>query len=243
MARSSAAAKQDTTLDEKKTPRLVGKPVVRALDDVKPNQWNPNKMTEFMMKSFESTMLSDGWLMSQALLIWGTDEKGKQKDVIIDGEHRWTVAKKIGLKRGPMVFLEGVTEAEAKALTIKMNQKRGSFDEDGLGALIRDINASLAVENLALNLGIEEENFMAYLAEPEVVLPGPEIEEEEAGGPGKTIFPQTDVRMVQLFLTAKTHDEFAGYMKKLATVYGTKNVTETTMEAVRRAAASVSNKS
>ncbi len=81
--------------------RLVGdKVLIKPLDLVKPNAWNPNRMTPFQRESLKVGLLSDGWLISQSLLIWGTDDKGVEKNIIIDGEQRWTVATANGFTKG-----------------------------------------------------------------------------------------------------------------------------------------------
>ncbi len=136
-------------------PRVVGVVVMHPLTAVKPNAWNPNAMTPFMKRSLRNGLEADGWLASQALLIWGTDERGGTKNQIIDGEHRWVIAVDMGFVEAPMVFLHGVTEAQAKALTIKLNGKRGEFTEEGLAALVRSIEVDLKVPDLGLDLGIE----------------------------------------------------------------------------------------
>lgn len=80
--------------------RVVGEVVMRPLSDVQKNSWNPNRMTDFMKESLKQGLLSDGWLKSQSLLIWGTDDKGERRDVIIDGEHRWSAASELGFQIG-----------------------------------------------------------------------------------------------------------------------------------------------
>ena len=99
----------------KATIQVRGDVVSRKLDSVKPNPWNPNTMSDEMKESLLYGLKRDGWLASQALLIWGTDEKGERQDLIIDGEHRWLAATGEGLQKGPMVFLDGLSAAEAKA--------------------------------------------------------------------------------------------------------------------------------
>lgn len=133
-----------------------GEVVLRPLGDVKPNPWNPNRMTTHMMDSLVHGLRTDGWLASQALLVWGTDEEGQVRNLIIDGEHRWRGGTTIGLTEGPMVFLNGLTEAQAKALTIKMNQKRGEFEEAALETLVKELVADIGtLEGVDLDFGID----------------------------------------------------------------------------------------
>lgn len=220
------------------TPQVVGKVVLRALEDVKPNTWNPNEMTKFEREALRVGLLSDGWLASQSLLIWGTDEKGRRRDVIIDGEQRWTVARDCAFKQGPMVFLDGITESAAKALTVKMDSKRGTLNPDRLGALIREIQFELRPEGMAHDLGIPDAELMRLLAETPFVLDG-SGQPAPAGGatPEMPSGRMSHVRMVQLFFDHDQHEEFARHTKDLAARYKTTNITETIIEVVRRAVA------
>lgn len=59
----------------------------------------------------------------------------------------------------------------------------------------------------------------------------------EPEGNGNTEPEPSHVRMVQLFLNRENLPEFQGYCERLATEYGTANVTDTVMECLRRAAA------
>lgn len=224
--------------------KLVGEVVIEDLSSVKPNDWNPNEMTEEMMQSLEYGLLNDGWLVSQALLIWRTDEKGKVKNIIIDGEHRWTKAVELGMTKGPMVFLDGLTMAKAKALTIKMNQKRGNFVDRLLADVVRDIQLDIG-DDISLDLGITEDELMAMMALDPTDVDTPDgkkptidedDDEDEQGGSGGMRGSSSYVTQVQLFFATEKREEWDRYISKLSKAYGTDNVTDTVMEAVKRAA-------
>jgi len=240
-AREKSAKKPPTPRED--GPRIVGDPVRTPLDDVEKNPWNPNEMTAFEQESLKDGLQHDGWLASLALTIWGTDEKGRKKNLIIDGEHRWTVAKQLGFKEGPMVFLHGVTEAQAKALTIKLNAKRGSPNEEKLKIIVKELELKLQVPNLSLDLGIEQEKLSMMLAAPPLVLEGETPPEKNGTPPGEMPSGMTShVRMVQLFFNEEQHNEFLAAVKKLGPIYFKKDPkkqtsTDITMEAIRRAVA------
>lgn len=146
------------------SPTVRGVAVLRPLADVVANPWNPNRMSDHMFRSVVHGLKTDGWVASQALLVWGTDETGATRNTIIDGEHRWRAAQEAGFTAGPMVFLDGVSELEAKALTVKLNQKRGEWDDELLAGLLRELQDSAPPDlDLSLDLGIERE-VMATLA-------------------------------------------------------------------------------
>jgi hypothetical protein len=218
---------------EKTIPDIVGLVVIRPLADVTPNTWNPNHMTAFEKDSLRHGLLHDGWLVSQTLLVWGTDEKGRTRNIIIDGEHRWTVAMEMKMPEGPMVFLDGYNEARAKALTLKLRTRQGTHNEVEVGELLRSIQDEFSsAQNLQLEFGIEEEKLMALLSTPVDL----ELTEKPTGGViGELPSGQTShIRMVQLFFNAEQHEEFTRMLKELAVRFSTANATDTVIAAVQR---------
>jgi len=165
-AKKKRAAKKTRARPQAK---VTGKVVMARLDRVRPNDWNPNRMTEFQMESTREGMRTGGWLAAYALLVWGKDEKGKRRDVIIDGEHRWRIANELAMPEGPMVFLDGLTEREAKKLTIALDNKRGDFDRVALRDLIGDIGV---VDGLGFELGFDEASFTALMDPGNPLPPG-----------------------------------------------------------------------
>jgi ParB family chromosome partitioning protein len=206
--------------------QLVGKVVLKPLDSVNRNPWNPNQMTPFEKQALRHGLEKDGWLVSHALTIWGHDENGVVKNLIIDGEHRWEAAKQLGMKDGPMVFLNGLTESAAKMLTVKLDQKRGRFNEDRLGALLQSVQADLNLDTQSLDLGIAPEDLSDYLRVEEE--PNPVIGELPSG-------QKASVKTVPLYFKPEEHEAFNRLLKDLAGRFQTLNATDTVFEAVRRA--------
>ncbi len=144
--------------------RVRGEVVLSPIDSVTPNGWNPNVVPVHKQRSIEKGFRKEGWLVSQSLLVWGKDEAGVDRRLIIDGEHRWKAAKAVGLKEGPMVFLDGITEIEARGLTLKLDQMRGSWDPSGVAELLRSVSGGSVASDLALDFGFEEEAVTRLLA-------------------------------------------------------------------------------
>jgi len=200
---------------------VVNSPLV----GVKPNFWNPNALTAFEKESLKFGIREDGWLASHALTIWRTDEKGKIRNLIIDGEHRWSAALDLGMTVGPMAFVDGMREQDAKKLTVKLDAKRGKFDQGLLETLIRSIADGLDLETRSLSLGIGEDVLGEMLSvEPEAPVVGELLS-------GKT----SDVKDVTLFFTPEVHAEFMRVGKELAVAYKMQNMSDTIYEAMRRA--------
>lgn len=231
---------------------VVGRVEVRALESVGPNPWNPNRMSAFVRASLKAGLEGDGWLSSQALLIWGSDENGETKDLIIDGEHRWRVARELGFTTGPMVVLHNLRESRAKGLTIKMNQKRGSFEDDGLAALIGELMAGEDREAFGLDVGFTEDEIARLIAEPAEAMPESEAPVTRAmpetshggtpstfvseGGEGSLPPPAPEyqqMKMVQLLYDDERFARFNRVVVELGKAYSKRTVSDTVMEALR----------
>lgn len=202
-------------------PQVTGEVVIRPLADVKPNDWNPNKMTPFQMESLKQGFRDDGWLASQSLLIWGSDEKGRKKNIIINGEHRWTAAQELGFIEAPMVFLERISKAEAMALTIRVDQKHGEPNEAKLAKLIGGLKDNLSTPNFELSIGIEKKALEKLLATRDV-------DPDEAP---ITSSMAAHAQQVPLFFSKEQHAEFSTFCRALGKKYKTLTVSETVLAA------------
>lgn len=225
--------------------RPVGETRLLPLDAVRTNPWNPNVMEPHVMASLKHGLATDGWLVSQALLVWATDEKGARQMVIIDGEQRYTAARALGMATGPMVLLDGLTEAKAKALTLSMNNRRGKFDEEGLGKLLREIQFEFP--EAALEFGVSDDALAKLLAAPPVDLgafataadgaPDPDAAAPKRAGSNADVAP-VNTAMVQLFMSEEHKAAFLVACKALGAAWNLATVTEIVVEAVKRAHAS-----
>ena len=219
-------------------PQFIGsEPVLEDLDVVSPNHWNPNTMSAEMFESLKQGLQKDGWPWSEPLFIWGKDEHGHTKNVIIDGEHRWKAAKSLGLIEGPMTFAT-MTESDAKAWTIKLDQKRGTWNEGKLSALIKHIQAESDGVLEARDFGFEDDHLARMLAEkpePLVLPPPPETPEEKPADPLPNL-PVSAVRVVQLFLDDKSQPEFVSLVRKIGVHIGKETVTEVVLAVIREKA-------
>lgn len=199
---------------------LVGKVVQYDLSKLKPNPWNPNEMDDFTFQSLKHGFETDGWLASMALLVWGKDDKGVRKDLIIDGEQRWSAATQLKLKKGPCVFLDGLNEAQAKALTIKLDQKRGKFNKLKLSTLVAELVKDTDVSALGMDLGIGPSALAALLKPHNIVLPTPSR--------------NVHTRQVPLYFDEAQAAEFHLLVQELGKQFKTETVTDTVMAAMRK---------
>ena len=129
------------------------------LAKVLPNPWNPNKQNDRQYQAEIQSICDNGFV---APILVRKQENNYQ---IIDGEHRWRALNEI-IERGlvgkwnvpdlvksmtiPAIVLE-VSDAQAKKLTIIMNETRGQADLAQLGALLADIAPDFGTD---LGLGL-----------------------------------------------------------------------------------------
>lgn len=160
----------------------------------KPNDWNPNAMTEREYASLRHGLRTEGWLKSHALLVWGVDDKGETRDLIIDGEHRWEAAIEEGYTDGPVVVLDGIDEARAKELCVELIFRRGHAYDAPLAKVLGSIASAgrkldpvaLAIsdKDLARLLKGQQEALSAVVGrDPESGSSEAEVDEEEIEPP------------------------------------------------------------
>lgn len=117
------------------------------LDAMQPNPWNPNRMDEETFSKEILSIQNNGFVEPIKVRITpaGAHE-------IIDGEHRWRAAQKVGMVEVPVVNLGPIGDAQAKKLTIIANELRGSPEPVLLARLIKDLSEGTTLEALSLEL-------------------------------------------------------------------------------------------
>jgi len=101
-----------------------------------PNPWNPNKTTKRQQESIAESLEAYSQIID---IIVRPDPNNNNRYQIIDGEHRYD-------ELGETVYatiLHGLTDADAKKLTIILNEGRGKADKIDLAHLLADISLDL----------------------------------------------------------------------------------------------------
>ena len=156
--------------------------------------------------------------------------------MLIDGHLR---AETLGDGTVPVLVLD-VNEAEADKLLATLDPLAAMADSDA--ARFEELLHTVNTSSQALQEMIADTARQAGLYED---LNKPSPDEEEPQGEGEPAEEEDDgpvpsgVRMVQLFLDESNIVEFQESCAKLAQGYGTENITDTVLEAVRRASASL----
>ena len=102
-------------------------------DKLKPNDYNPNKVSEQNLQLLVQSILTNGWTMPIVI---------RPDFTIIDGFHRWTVAGREPLKSMlngvvPCVIVDHKDESEDIYGTVTHNRARGTHLLEPMKAIIK----------------------------------------------------------------------------------------------------------
>lgn len=121
---------------------------------LKPNDYNPNKVSKENLKLLVQSILSNGWTLPIVV----------RKDMtIIDGFHRWTVAGQEPLYSAlggkvPIVIVEHAEESEDIYGTVTHNRARGTHLLEPMKAIVKRLMAEgKSVEEIGKQLGMKPE--------------------------------------------------------------------------------------
>jgi len=128
------------------------------VDQLVPNSWNPNKMSDEMLRKEIDSIKEFGFV--DPIHCRGVGEFVQ----IIDGEHRWKAAKILGMEEIPCILLD-VDDTVAEQLTIVLNDLRGKPDEEKLAALVRDLSTRRSMLDLERVLPYKREKLAEMIAE------------------------------------------------------------------------------
>lgn len=123
-------------------------------DSLKPNDYNPNVVSDDNLKLLTQSILTNGWTLPIVV---------RPDMTIIDGFHRWTVAGREPLKeklRGmvPVVIVDHKDHAEDIYGTITHNRARGTHQLAPMKAIIkRLLEEGKTVKEVGKQLGMKPE--------------------------------------------------------------------------------------
>lgn len=123
-------------------------------DTLKPNNYNPNKVSRENLQLLTQSILTNGWTLPIVTRPDGT---------IIDGFHRWTVAGEEPLRsmlggKVPRVVVEHTDEAEDMYGTITHNRARGTHMLEPMKAIVKKlIDEGKPVNEISKQLGMKPE--------------------------------------------------------------------------------------
>lgn len=108
-----------------------------ATESVKPNTYNPNRQDEATLELLTRSIQEDGF--TQPVIVHRSSRQ------IVDGEHRWRVARKLGMSQIPVVFVD-MTDEQMRIATLRHNRARGSEDIELSTEVLKDLQQLGAIE-------------------------------------------------------------------------------------------------
>ena len=116
-----------------------------------PNNWNPNSMSADEYQLLKEHILEDGFLDPIT-----ARDNNDGTFTITNGEHRWRVAKDIGLEMVPVDILQGQKwedDDELKLKTVSLNMLHGKMDPEKFVTLHRDVVKKFGEEEIHRQMG------------------------------------------------------------------------------------------
>lgn len=132
-----------------------------SVTSIYPNPYNPNRQSDREFELLLKSMEEDGF--TQPVVVQRKDNS------IVDGEHRWRAANRLGMKELPVVFVD-MTPAQMRVSTLRHNRARGSEDIELTIKMFQDLRSLGALDHAIDSLGMTEKE-MNFLIDD---LPAPE---------------------------------------------------------------------
>lgn len=130
---------------------------------IHPNDWNPNVLSDVMFNRLVDDVQRLGFL--QPVLV---TPEGDGTYRIIDGEHRYEVAKLTDMAEIPCVVVEGdfaQNETQQKFQTMRMNLIRGKVDKRKLAELVSELATEMPVDEIAESMAYDDVDALRALIE------------------------------------------------------------------------------
>lgn len=143
-----------------------------ALDLIEPDPANVNVMTPQTFNELVTMIQDDGFDEPiQVAPLMGEDgkrkltEDGREKFVIIGGEHRFKAATVLGMNTVPSVIKNVTDEAKRRMSMVKRNMVRGELDRVKFNSLVKDLQERHKIEQQLIAKGMgfsNDRNFGKY---------------------------------------------------------------------------------
>lgn len=149
-------------MEENEIKKYENKNILEPLENVKfvdrdllkPNNYNPNKVSEQNLELLVQSILVNGWTMPIVI---------RPDYTIIDGFHRWTVSGREPLKtllknKVPVVIVDHKDHAEDVYGTITHNRARGTHLLEPMKAIVKELlDEGKSTKEICKELGMKPE--------------------------------------------------------------------------------------
>lgn len=125
------------------------------IDKLKPSAYNPRTWTEETTKQLTESILQFG--LVDPLLVNGSESR---RNVLIGGHFRYKVAKDLGYKQVPVVYLDIPDETKEKELNLRLNKVLGDWNWEMLAefdtSMLSDVGFSSEELDQIFDLEVDE---------------------------------------------------------------------------------------
>jgi len=128
------------------------------VDLLDPNPWNPNRMTPEIRAKLRLNLQRDGFVAPIVVRPLG------DRFQIINGEHRFLIAKELGYQTIPCVVLEKLDDRRARILTVNLNELGGDPVPALLAKLLHELEEQTPLDELVALLPYDEAQIKDTLA-------------------------------------------------------------------------------
>lgn len=177
------------------------------IDSVEPNLWNPNKMDEKEFNRLATEVSNVGFTVPIQVVPM---QDGKFR--IVGGEHRWRVAKALGMTEVPAIVLseeKWKDEDLQKFVTVRLQVIQGKLDPEKMLTLYNQLAEKYGEDAMASLMGFTEESALKkYVGEARSSL-------KDAGLPEEMLQKFDDMKK-----EVKTIDDLSVVLNKLFNEYG-----------------------
>lgn len=139
------------------------------IEELEPNEWNPNVMDDEEAELLKQSILDNGWTQHLVVLEGTT--------TIIDGEQRFSVAQSDEIQDADHLtpsdvpagyvpcFALDIGEGQARVSTVQHNRARGSLDANRLKTYLRELDDETELHSVLDRIGVSGEETARLLDE------------------------------------------------------------------------------
>ena len=131
---------------------------------LKPNPWNSNKLSPDAEEKLEQSIHRFG--LYRPIVV--RQVRGSRKLEIVGGQHRWEIAKKLKIKKVPIVNLGNVSDVVSKEIGLVDNARYGQDDSELLNNIIKDLVNNTSKEDLTSFLPMTNEDITSLIEIEEI---------------------------------------------------------------------------
>lgn len=152
--------------------------VMLPIEQITPNDYNPNKMSSALFDELARDMEETG-VLSAIVVAKKEDGSGYE---IIDGEHRYEIARLKDLKQIPCIIVKGkLAESRDERIfeTMRMNTLRGQVDYKKLKDVVKELSEKHGIGEIAERLLFaDEQQLLSLIEDVRTTLPSEEMRKE-----------------------------------------------------------------